>query len=923
MHNATPVQGELAGIAWLREWQLPYEGAYTLLLKFAVANATRAGELCEAVFGQTLNQGPTFGRIHSRSLLDTNWIDQSGERGIAAMRRLTIESSMVSRAGQWTSLIASDKLFRYCPECLRYGFQSFLYQIDALAKCPIHGVPILAHCTKCGQATSPYALAEVGFGIPFHCPSCLAPYSEEVDMAQWVNHELYSDAVRLLAPIAKWVHMLAGSTLNWREWHTWDLPISSLTNQREKRRATMQILAAAIPPDFGQDILEYGGSTFKLYKGGFETALLGHSLTQRSQFIDSEIRADRARLYKAVRRRLARMTKGLHLGKRAPLDRRVEVHDGDGAMVLSTLECPYAQAFTLWRYHFEEMLGSQRILELRESALQWPWRGVADAGAWVGYLLASFCAAVNAFVAWREAATILNDTSVTGDDRVRARELHTLFAPIVTPIRQPNFPAVSFLTYVNEKGVLSIFVVGPAKNDALVGIEAWALRAPGQQQKRQRQNPTSLVSTSVHADLVAVKTAQERPFVRREYFWPLDMIRLPTNLDGSELQAKLRISGPAMIKAKNDLEAIQQWLNQYSYDRTRKDHEAQVQKVLLWCVAQRNIALSAMTTDDVDAFAEFLAAPEPRDIWLPTKLQGKARSWSPMRALPSPATQECVLMVISVMFKCWHAWGYILRNPFDGSKFSLRRGQKVLIEGPGTPRPTERFLSVTEWRYLINAVPEHTAISLAAARFILCIAYYGALKPSEIGCIKLGDLHFYHSGGNETDIWSVRINSRKPGMEEVFLLSEVAGLIANAMPVERSLVVKYLRLHRDDLLRNLFGIEYAGTSADDSMLMGNRLGIAVKPVFQAASELALAAGDETAAERLRQATLIWVSASLWRHIPASFSAGIILWQVLGTKILLPSECQRNATLRRPFNHRLISQHIVSLQKAVAQSWDEA
>jgi hypothetical protein len=191
------------------------------------------------------------------------------------------------------------------------------------------------------------------------------------------------------------------------------------------------------------------------------------------------------------------------------------------------------------------------------------------------------------------------------------------------------------------------------------------------------------------------------------------------------------------------------------------------------------------------------------------------------------------------------------------------------------------------------------------------------LKPSEIGCIKLGELHLYRGGKTEHDIWSVRINSRKPGQDEVFLLEPVANLIASAIPVERALVAKYLRSHSDNWLRHLFGIEYAGVTADDPALMGSRLGVALKPVLKAAAELALAAGDKRAAQSLRQATLIWVSASLWHHVPASVLAGSSLWTVLGTKMHMAPEDRYYVPPRVPFSRMLVHEQMLGLQKAVA------
>lgn len=42
-----------------------------------------------------------------------------------------------------------DRL-RYCPRCMEVSFHCVLYQLTALARCPIHDEPLLDHCRHCG-----------------------------------------------------------------------------------------------------------------------------------------------------------------------------------------------------------------------------------------------------------------------------------------------------------------------------------------------------------------------------------------------------------------------------------------------------------------------------------------------------------------------------------------------------------------------------------------------------------------------------------------------------------------------------------------------------------------------------------------------------------------------------------------------------
>ena len=63
---------------------------------------------------------------------------------------------------------------RFCPVCLRMGYHTILFQLTCVATCPLHGVPLVQGCTKCGFALSP-DLNLVALASPFACPQCGHP----------------------------------------------------------------------------------------------------------------------------------------------------------------------------------------------------------------------------------------------------------------------------------------------------------------------------------------------------------------------------------------------------------------------------------------------------------------------------------------------------------------------------------------------------------------------------------------------------------------------------------------------------------------------------------------------------------------------------------------------------------------------------
>jgi hypothetical protein len=42
--------------------------------------------------------------------------------------------------------------FRYCPECLRFGYHSLMHQVPWLGRCPLHGAQLRTGCHRCGAA---------------------------------------------------------------------------------------------------------------------------------------------------------------------------------------------------------------------------------------------------------------------------------------------------------------------------------------------------------------------------------------------------------------------------------------------------------------------------------------------------------------------------------------------------------------------------------------------------------------------------------------------------------------------------------------------------------------------------------------------------------------------------------------------------
>ncbi|WUR16026.1 hypothetical protein E7V67_013255 [[Empedobacter] haloabium] len=871
------------GIAWLGEWEWPFEGGYTLMSKLSWANGLGGSELCRAVFGRNLVMSNNAGR-HGRSLLDMGWVEAGGSLGIPYLRDKAIEGTLVSRAGRWTHLLASDSAFRYCPECLAHGYQSALYQIEGIAACPIHNVPLHVRCRHCGAITQRYAITGPGFETPFHCATCLAPLGSTFSPAAWEDAALRHAAYTQLEPIARWLEQLAATTLQWNRWDQWHFPLRWHSSDVERHRATFQILARAValPDEFA--LPTTSTHTANLYLGALAEPLKSRAPPETGAR-DAQTERDRVTLYKAVRRYLKRRLQGCKRVVIGHLADEIAVSTFDSTMQLSAVACPRAQALTLWRIHFEVLQPDLHALTLRPSALYWPAGVAIDDAAWAAYSLASFHAAVRAFDAWRDLALTLADADLLGQDRARARALHARFAPLLAPSILPTFPAVTSLTFTDDDGRSRLFIVGPPDTDAsLCGPSQGHLWCSCGNVSKHHHCGAAAKGTSVARTPVAPAAQRTAENINLAYFLPMDQLWLPPALDGS-VPRRAPSKWPCLLDAKNDMAALSSWLDTCKSATTRRAYTQEVEKVLVWCVAQRGIALSDMTTNDAKAFETFLAAPAPPDVWLPSHTPGAPRRWSPFRKVPSETTQRRTIGILALLFKYWAGKGYIALSPWYSRERNVDVAQRH-GEGVRCSPSRETLLTLDEWAYLASAAT--ASEEDVAACIVLYLAYYSGLRRSEILHIQAKDLHRAVLSAQGTEIWSVDIQQRPEQRRRVYLMPDLVAILSSVVPVEISEFSAFIARCPDDYLVTMLGrMPRAGPANAAPVVTGEAISLWLKPMFVRAAQLAEQTGDGIAAQRLRKASLFWISGSLERHLKVLDKGTLDCWLVVGACSLYP------------------------------------
>ena len=160
------------GLVDARAWTSPLEGAYTRVAKLAILNALDAPALLKIVFNRR-PASASYGPVHTHSFLSGEWVDRSESRPQAQWVRGGFLDHL---CGRWATRIAGDQRLRLCCRCADMGFQSSLFQIDALTNCPIHNTPLIDCCPHCSEPTPRYALTVVGFDTPMQCVRCSRGY---------------------------------------------------------------------------------------------------------------------------------------------------------------------------------------------------------------------------------------------------------------------------------------------------------------------------------------------------------------------------------------------------------------------------------------------------------------------------------------------------------------------------------------------------------------------------------------------------------------------------------------------------------------------------------------------------------------------------------------------------------------------------
>ncbi|HHY6930516.1 TPA: phage integrase family protein [Burkholderia ambifaria] len=209
---------------------------------------------------------------------------------------------------------------------------------------------------------------------------------------------------------------------------------------------------------------------------------------------------------------------------------------------------------------------------------------------------------------------------------------------------------------------------------------------------------------------------------------PLERLTLPVELSGAHGANRAPVF--AYLGAEHDLDAIRAYLHRYD-DRsaTQRVYKKELERLVLWCVAERGVALSSMRVEDCEAYKAFLAAPAERFTGRP--VARTSRQWRPFAPGGlSPESQRYAVRTIRAAFTWLVAVRYLAGNPWEAvsDPSVVRRVRKLQVE---------RALPLELWTRVRATLAERSELQgpsgprWRAARALLLLMGDGGLRIAE------------------------------------------------------------------------------------------------------------------------------------------------------------------------------------------------
>lgn len=224
----------------------------------------------------------------------------------------------------------------------------------------------------------------------------------------------------------------------------------------------------------------------------------------------------------------------------------------------------------------------------------------------------------------------------------------------------------------------------------------------------------------------------------------IEAIEIPIELNGGR-GANRADQTRLQIQADNDLEAIRCFLAEYDRSPgTLRIYRREVERLMLWSLVECGKPISSLTRQDFEGYLNFLADPQPAEVWCGPKAERKSEAWRPFVGPLSESAVLTAMAAINSLMRYLTDAGYLAGNPLG---LIRQRRRKMAVADATTPaavvatedtEKVERFLDEEMWQSVtraIEAMPQDLPLECAEyerARFIVAMLYMLAPRAGEM-----------------------------------------------------------------------------------------------------------------------------------------------------------------------------------------------
>lgn len=157
---------------------------------------------------------------------------------------------------------------------------------------------------------------------------------------------------------------------------------------------------------------------------------------------------------------------------------------------------------------------------------------------------------------------------------------------------------------------------------------------------------------------------------------PIEHFELPAGLDGTHGLHRAP-AARCRIAARNDRQAVFAWLEQRpAGSHTWRSYRKEAERLLLWAVLCRGKALSSLQAPDLQAYCDFLGAPDP-DWRAPRSTPRWSPAWRPFEGPLSPSSADTAIAVLRALFAWLTEQRYLDDNPWPAGAAASAEAEAV------------------------------------------------------------------------------------------------------------------------------------------------------------------------------------------------------------------------------------------------------